>query len=148
MLLVLLPAVMTHCAGIKPVRAAAVRKEMAAVIQDVSRDRRSLSALRSKRIGVSGFFYVIDSEGTVVFHPQAVLIGSNLRKYGFAAAVTGGRSGCLRYSLRGKSYLLFFEPLGKDEFLCLSLPEEELAGPAVPCSEYREKEEAGEIDEE
>lgn len=109
---------------------AGIRNDMGAVIRDVSVNRGALDGLKKRRIGKSGFYYVIDLDGKVVFHPQLALIGTSFSKIWFIDQLVAEKSGCLTYQLGNRSYHIFFEPLNDSEILCFSIISDELNQPA------------------
>lgn len=90
-------------------------------------------SLRSRRVGKSGYYYVVDADGRVVMHPSAMLEGRNFGSLWFMQQVLARRQGCLRYRLGDRTYAIFFVPLGEREILCLSVLADELRSGFLDC---------------
>ena len=105
------------------------------IIGDMQSARRSLSmdkgymgTLAERKAGKTGFYYIINRDGLVVYHPVTVLMGSNFKRYSFLDGVLKARSGCFQYTFGDIRYLLFFESLNENDILCLAIPKDEVAG--------------------
>jgi hypothetical protein len=121
--------------------AAAEKIESAALLRDIDREAAALSAniehaykLRTKRVGKSGFYYLLERGGIVVFHPQAVLIGSNMSGMGFVQKILEQGNGCIAYGIDGKKIMLFFRLIDESNILCLSIPQDDVANFSGECS--------------
>ncbi|PKL39541.1 MAG: hypothetical protein CVV44_04775 [Spirochaetae bacterium HGW-Spirochaetae-1] len=119
-------AIIPSCAGTSVVDTPTIYKNYDSVIASLKKDRRNYYELRTKRVGVSGYYYIIDREGLVVFHPRAVLIGADLKGYWFISQVLESGSGCFHYKMGTISHLVFFRPINDNETLCLAIPSAEV----------------------
>ena len=97
-----------------------------------------MNSLRDRRVGKTGFYYVLDSDGRVVFHPRPALIGTSFSKTWFINQLLTEKSGCLTYTLGNRTHYLFFLPLNDSEILCLSIVSEDFPQP-VECEAARVK---------
>ena len=120
------------CATLKPVTPAGIRTDMEALCREITVNRSVINTLRDKRVGKTGFYYVLDSEGRVVFHPRPALIGTSFSKVWFINQLLTEKSGCLTYTLGNRTHYLFFQPLDESEILCLSIVSDDLSRP-VEC---------------
>jgi len=125
--LLIVLAIIPSCAGSSVVDTPAIYKNYDSVIASLKKDRRNYYELRTKRVGVSGYYYIIDRDGLVVFHPRTVLIGADLKGYWFISQVLESGSGCFHYKLGNINHLVFFRPINVNETLCLSIPSAEVA---------------------
>ncbi len=119
------------CATSGPVTAERIRAGMASIRQDIAGNRNAINALKNKRVGKTGFYYVVDSDGRVVFHPQAALIGSRFEGDWFINQLLSEKTGCLAYQLGNRKHLVFYEQLNDSEILCLSIISDDV--PQVPA---------------
>ncbi|MFP4301620.1 MAG: EAL domain-containing protein [Spirochaetaceae bacterium] len=60
--------------------------------------RRAIDYLRETTIGNEGYFYVVNSEGDVIYHPSSDLIGTNQQEYEFVRRQTVRKNGFFTYS--------------------------------------------------
>ncbi len=121
------------CAGMQRYSTSRLTSNLARVKSRIELDRKYMFRLKDRRIGRSGFYYILDRNGTIVFHPQSFLIGNSFKRYWFVEKILQRRRGCLRYSLGKKGHVVFFEPLGEDEILCLAILAEEVSGRTDHC---------------
>ncbi len=109
------------CATVRPVTPDGIKSEMDSIKREIARDRSYMQKLKTMKVGATGFFYVVDTNGTVVFHPQSTLIGVSFKNNWFMQGVIAGKSGCLTYRLGLRMYVILYEPLNASEILCLSI---------------------------
>ncbi len=121
------------CAGVQQYGFDRLASRLDRVRNRIELDRKYMYQLRDIRIGKTGFFYILDRNGTIVFHPQAFLIGNSFKQYWFVEKIIQMRRGCLRYSLGKKGHVVFFEPLGESEIICLAILAEEVSGTIDHC---------------
>ena len=73
----------------------------AAIKRGAISEERGLQSARigisGRKIGESGYFYVIDSKGTVILHPEQEIIGSNISELDFIQEQMKKKSGYLQY---------------------------------------------------
>jgi len=118
-----------------------IEKEAAALNKNMER----VYELKSKRVASSGFYYVINREGRVVFHPQTILIGADMSNMNFVTAALQQGNGCIEYTLDTvdmvdrKVFILFFRLIKNDSILCLSIPKEEVSGSYGECVDFEIK---------
>jgi hypothetical protein len=110
-----------------------IKMEMSGVKRMIQGDRAMIARLKDKRINKRGFFYVIDSTGRVIYHPQELLIGRNFSNYWFIKHILQERSGCLSYTVGDQDHYIFYESLQGGEILCYSVAALDLEGPAERC---------------
>lgn len=79
----------------------------------------SIEVLGSQQIARSGYVYILDSQGTVLWHKVPELIGTNISEYAFVRKQLADRKGYIEYrwknpnepSEREKAvYMTYFEP--------------------------------------
>lgn len=125
--------VLSGCATTGPVAAVKIRSAMASIRQEIAANRNAIDRLKNKRVGKTGFYYVVDFEGRVVFHPQAALIGSSFGGQWFVNQLLSEKAGCLTYQLGNRKHFVFYEPLNDSEILCLSIIADDIAQIPAEC---------------
>lgn len=109
------------CATTGPVTADRVRADMASIIRDIDENRGAVDRLKDRRIGKTGFYYIVDTEGRVLAHPQQALVGSSFRDHWFINTIIERGSGCITYRLGNRTHLVFFDRINDWEILCFSI---------------------------
>jgi hypothetical protein len=123
----------TGCATTGPVTAARIRAEMSSIKNDIAANRSSMNMLKDRRVGKTGFYYIMDAEGTVVFHPRPALIGNSFRDHWFVKQILTEKAGCLTYQLGNRTHVIFYEQLNDEETLCLSIVSDDFSQLPVDC---------------
>lgn len=121
------------CTTATLVTSSTIRKEMSAIKQDITLNRSSIESLKNKRVGGTGFYYIVDIDGKVVFHPQAALIGTSFKNHWFIDKIINERSGCLTYQLGNRTHVVYFEQLNDFEILCLSIVSNDIKQAVTEC---------------
>lgn len=65
--------------------------------------RQALSFLAAQQVGPAGYFFVVDNSGTVVMHPEEVLVGQNLSDEDVIQQVLRQGEGFIRYRWQNPS---------------------------------------------
>ena len=123
------------CASTGPITSSGIRTDMASIKSDIAAGKNIVEQLKKKRTGKTGFYYIVDFEGTVVFHPQSALIGTSFKDHWFINKLATDRSGCLMYRLGNRTHLVFFEQVGESEILCFSILADDLSQPPMECQQ-------------
>ncbi len=131
-LLVVLVTLSFGCATIKAITSDGIKNDMAAISREIDANRSAMNALRDRRVGKTGFYYVLNSDGRVVFHPRLALIGTSFSKVWFVNQLLEEKSGCFTYVLGNRNHYLFYAPINDFEILCLSIISDDLP-PGVEC---------------
>jgi hypothetical protein len=121
------------CTTATLVTSSTIRKDMVTIKQDINVNRSAMNSLKNKRVGDTGFYYVVDIEGNVVFHPQMALIGSSFKNHWFINKIITERSGCLTYPLGNRTHVVYFEQLNDSEILCLSIISDDIRQTTTDC---------------
>jgi hypothetical protein len=130
-----LTVTLAGCATAGKISGEAIRRDMDIVAEKAGNDPSWLQALKGRRIAGSGYYYIIDRNGIVVFHPQGLLVGSNMKNFWFIQQVLRKEKGCFSYIMgkAGQVHLVVFRPMGETGILCLSIPAGEVADYAAFC---------------
>ena len=103
-----------------------IRKELYSVRREISMHTDGMSFLKDRRVGETGYFYIISKQGIVIYHPNQIIIGRSFNGFDFIRQIIEKQEGVLRYSREGLNYRIYFAPMDNDNILCLSIPENEI----------------------
>ena len=109
------------CSGRQVISSDSIYNKMKDIRLRINRDRSYLKKLPEQKIGRSGYFYIINTEGKIVSHPQKYLIDKNFGNNPFVRQIIEKKSGCYRYKTENFTQLIFYEMLNEHEILCLSI---------------------------
>ena len=123
------------CATAVQVTMDGIRSEMASIKKDIARNRDNIEKLKSIRIGTTGYFYIVDTEGTVVIHPQSALIGSSFKNNRFINKIIANKTGCISNQLGNRVHVVFYDQLNDSEILCLSILSDDLSSLPSDCQQ-------------
>lgn len=132
-ILLLLLVITIGCVTAKPISVDRIKSEMTALKNEIAGNRSAINRLKALRLGTSGFYYIIDIDGMVVFHPQSALIGSSFKDSWFIDIIAEKKSGCLAYQLGTRTHVVYYEQLNASEILCLSILAADLPALPVEC---------------
>lgn len=124
---------MPGCASGRNVSINQLNMDFSRVKSSLNRSGPNYQKLNKYHVGKTGFYYIINTEGIVVHHPQALLIGRSFREYWFIEMILREQSGCLQYSIDDRQHTIYFKPLNNDLILCLSIMSDEVHDPEVQC---------------
>ncbi|MFW5735348.1 MAG: cache domain-containing protein, partial [Oceanidesulfovibrio sp.] len=105
---------------------------------------RSQEAFVGQRIGDTGYLYVIDSQGDVLFHPEHEVAGANMSQFAFVRHQMNRREGFIEYMWRNPDektprakalFMTYFEPW--DWIISVSSYREEFAS-LISAEDFRE----------
>lgn len=117
------------CASSGAVRESDARDELYEVRNRIVRDRDTMEELRGLHVGRTGFFYIMDRQGTIIFHPSPSVVGISFGRYDFAREIMEKGEGVLLYGREGLRFRVYYTLLNENEILCLSIPEDEIRKP-------------------
>lgn len=102
-------------------------------VSDLAAGRTDFYKLTQNGDSGPGSFYILDSEGVVLWHPSPVIIGKDFSKYDFVKRILQLKNGCIAYeSGKGGSYV-FFKEIEKGNILCLAVDENEYPSQSFDC---------------
>ena len=84
-----------------------------------------------------GYYYILNKNGIIIYHPEKGLIGSDFSRYGFVTKILQEKNGCIRSEAGAVSRIIIFREKGGDEILCYTIPGSEISG-AEKCEKYTE----------
>ncbi|TAL39441.1 MAG: hypothetical protein EPN93_01375 [Spirochaetes bacterium] len=95
------------------------------------------SVIQGEKVGASGYYYVLDENGRIISHPQKALLGFGFRENSLYKAIHERGRGCARQKLGSEDKLVFFVPIKKLGFLCLSVSVSDLTGDDIRCGDLK-----------
>ncbi len=121
------------CAGTGVVSIESIHKKLDLFCSEIQKDRNAILTIKNRRVSRTGFYYIINSEGKVVFHPRPLLIGADFSRFYFIAEMLKKKEGCYSVSKGSSEQLMIFKPVSSDEILCLSIPAHEVGTQNLAC---------------
>jgi hypothetical protein len=103
----------------------------------ITRNRGNLSSLKGRKVGDTGYYYAIDREGVIIFHPQGALAGMDFSGNPLVRRMLEKKSGCLAHYFEGMDRIVLFRPAGDGGILCLTISPAELGGDRSGCEELK-----------
>ncbi|MFC1669794.1 hypothetical protein ACFL20_05325 [Spirochaetota bacterium] len=125
--------IIVSCAGRSITDPLVISNDLNAVKKSINNDRNYILKIKNMRQGKSGFYYILDNDGKVIYHPHALLVGRSFKKFWFVKGILKNKSGCYRYVLGNREHLIFFDKLNKREIICLSIPSAEVINYSGKC---------------
>ncbi len=127
------------CSVTGPVTVASIQKDVENFRSDIAKDRNAILSIKTRRVAKSGFYYIINGDGKIVFHPRPLLVGADFSRFLFVKEILKKREGCFFHSMGEVSQLMIFRQLNSDEILCLSIPSEEVHEENLTCENLLKK---------
>ncbi|MFH1085402.1 MAG: cache domain-containing protein [Chloroflexota bacterium] len=70
------------------------------------------TAVQGIRVGETGYAYLVDEDGVILYHPDRELVGANAAGHPSVALVLAGRTGAQTVSERGRITVVGYAPIG------------------------------------
>jgi len=125
-LIVFMPVMILSCITVSGLSDNGIRRELYSVRKEILSRRDEPVFLKDRRVGETGYFYIISVQGVVVYHPSSILVGRSFADLDFIRQVIEKQEGVLRYGREGLRFRVYFTPLDKENILCLSIQEKEI----------------------
>ncbi len=125
------------CLHKSPLRRESLTAEIDRTAAVLSRDMSRYDEIKNRRVGTSGYFYVIDGEGTVLFHPQGALAGMSFSAVPMVQRILEKKKGCLSQSIEGMEKIVLFRPARGGRTLCLTVSVRDIEGGLPECEEMK-----------
>jgi hypothetical protein len=77
--------------------------------------------VRDLRVGETGYYYIINSAGTVILHPKKMLEGMKFQDNPMVRKIIREGKGCIRQNIEGQDRIIFYRALNNDRVLCLTI---------------------------
>ena len=125
------------CAGSSVVTLDSLNKKIVTFRAEIQKDRNAMVTIKNRKVARTGFYYIVNSGGKVVFHPRTLLIGADFSRFYFIKAMLKKREGCFSVPRGKNEQLMIFKPLNDDEIICLSIPASEVADQSLSCERVK-----------
>ncbi len=125
------------CSGFNNIKSDHIVRELSALTKYIRRNKNNIGLLKNRKIGETGYFYIINAEGQVIYHPESMLIGSNFKRYDFIKNILERREGCYYYNFGTMHQLIYFVRINENDILCLTIRENEVDDSAKYCRPAR-----------
>lgn len=127
------------CAGTGVVSIESIHKKLDLFRSEIKKDRNAILTIKSRRVSRTGFYYIINSKGKVVFHPRPLLVGADFSRFYFVTEMLKKKEGCYSVNRGNSDQLMIFKPISNDEIICLSIPASEVSEPNLVCERFVNK---------
>jgi hypothetical protein len=77
--------------------------------------------VRDMRLGETGYYYIIDSAGTVILHPKKMLEGMKFQDNPMVRKIIREGKGCIRQNIEGQDRIIFYRTIKNGRVLCLTI---------------------------
>jgi hypothetical protein len=135
--LISLFVIFSSCARDVIIRKSRIDSEFDRILRNISRNSAYFSVLKNKKLGLSGYFYVIDYEGRIVYHPKEALIGMSFRDNPFVRRLLIKESGCIEQHIEGRRRVIIFRRIDPYRILCFSIASFEIDLKDIDCEYYK-----------
>lgn len=130
--LLTIPALHLNCAG-WTIPYSDINRELRAVAESIKNNRSLVYTLDQKKVGTSGYFYIMRSDGRISYHPKKGLINFSFSDYAFAKRILSERNGCVVSTADRITRYIFYCEIDKNEILCLTMDCSEVDGNLPEC---------------
>lgn len=136
-ILLLAAALAASCISTGGVTHTRILRDMGQIKNDILKGKDPALYCRGKSLGKSGFYYLIDTEGIILCHPQGFLEGRSYGTNPFIKEMIEKKTGCYRYPLGETWFSIYYLPLTDNVILCLSIMTAEIRGDTPSCTELQ-----------
>lgn len=127
------------CAHLSVISKNTIDKKFDTIITNVNRNSQYIYRLKKMHIGSSGYFYVIGTNGRIVYHPKEALIGMSFMKNSFVKKMIEKRTGCTMQHIKPENRIIIFRPINTSLILCMSIDPSEVNDEELDCQEFKRK---------
>ena len=127
-------SLLIHCATSDMVSIRQINNEFSTMRYMIIKNRSNIGIIAAKKVGKTGFFYLINQDGIILHHPVPSLSGKNFGRYDFIKKIITQKAGCFTYNLGRSAFLVYFNTIGDTAILCLSIPADEITDPGEGCA--------------
>ncbi len=124
------------CAHRSPFHTETIFTKIDEVAASLSANRISHSALKDIKMGKSGYYYLMDHEGTVLYHPNPSIEGINFSGIPMVKSILEKKSGCFIHYFDGQEKIVIFRSAEPQGILCFTINVEEVQGAGNHCQRF------------
>lgn len=129
-------AALMMCANHQIQNAEAACNSVDEAAKSLSTGSISQSALKNIKVGKSGYYYLLDGEGTVLAHPNPSIEGINFSGIPMVKSILEKKSGCFLQFFDGREKIVIFRNAGPKGILCFTINAEEVKGGSEKCQRF------------
>jgi hypothetical protein len=131
-------AAVLSCAAGTMLKSNEISAEFRKTFEPLYRSPLAIDSIRQRRVGASGYYYLISPQGAIIYHPQSAIVGMRFSENPLVKRIMQEKNGCLRHLFEGTEKILVFRALADGSTLCLTLSTVEIAdADALGCEEFR-----------
>ena len=119
---------LSSCATEQRVNYITLKERVSAASEGISSGSVKIQDLERFNGGGKGYYYLITSEGRVIYHPKKGLIGSDFSRYDFVKRILEERNGCISSDTGGVPRIILFRSFDRDDILCYTIEENQVPG--------------------
>ncbi len=124
------------CAHGSPFHTETIFTKIDEVANSISANRMAQSALKDMKVGKSGYYYLMDHEGTVLCHPNPSIEGINFSGIPMVKSILEKKSGCYIHFFDGREKIVIFRSAEPQGILCFTIHAEEVEGAGNHCQRF------------
>lgn len=124
MLLILFSA---GCASTQIIKKNNIQHDVAAYAHEINQNPSRAGSVIRLRIGKSGIYYVLNSEGVVIAHPNAMLCGRDFSQVPYVPVVLKQRTGFISQDGDGMNRDIYFAEINESAVLCFAIDPAEVS---------------------
>jgi hypothetical protein len=110
-----------------------INRELTDTAESLKKDRSLVYKLDQKKVGATGYFYIMKTDGRISYHPKKGLINFSFSEYAFAKKIIKNKNGCLVSTADSRTRYIFYNDIGGGEILCLTIDSSEIDENAFSC---------------
>ncbi len=92
--------------------------ELEYAVSVLEKDKNLFAELNAAEYPGNGYFYIIDSKGVIVMHPEKALEGDDFSRYGFIQQILKMVNGCISFRSGSRTISIYFRGMKSGEILC------------------------------
>lgn len=96
-----------------------INKSLSQMTERINSNRSTI--LRLDKEGAPGYYYIIDSRGRIIYHPEKSLIGKDFSRYPFVKKILEEKNGSFAMETGGKDTSVFYRELKDGSVLCYTI---------------------------
>jgi hypothetical protein len=121
------------CAHIHILNPDAVFHHADGIAQSLRTGAITPQSVKNLKVGKSGYYYILDNEGTVIAHPNASIEGINVSGIPLVQRAAEKKSGCFIQFFDGMEKVVVFRNAGTHGTLILTVSRDDISGPISGC---------------
>ncbi len=104
--------------------------------ESIKKELKNLKEELYESNGQAGYGYILDKDGTILYHPNPESVGKSLNDEAFAQEMIAKKKGYIEYEWEGKTKIAVFEQLPNGWIYASSIYLDEMMGMVNPIKKY------------